>query len=125
MSKTNKLPGKGKTMNAFDAGSFSGLANNKTGQNLWQFLNDENALIRLETTTYLRRPALEGLQPQLIEEFGDEIRTDRYKQMIGRMVRQVMEHHGYTLDQTGVRIRIADLFTSAARYRRERLSNPK
>ena len=105
-------------MNTFTPGSFSDLAGTPTGQALWRFLNNERSLDCLEITTFLRRPALEGLQPKLLAEFGDEIRADRIKQMIGRMTRQVMESHGYILDQTGVRIRVGDLFTSAARYRR-------
>lgn len=71
----------------------------------------------IETATYLRRPALQGVEPQLLSEFGDEIRGDRWKQLVGRMVRQIMERNGYSLDQSGVRIRNGQLFTSAARYR--------
>lgn len=102
----------------FDAGSFSDLAQTPTGIALWQFLNSEESLVRLDTTTYLQRPALEGIQPQLLAKFGDEIRPDRWKQMIGRMVRQIMERRGYQLDQTGVRTRAKELFTSAARYKK-------
>ena len=105
-------------MFSFDAGSFSDMANTPTGKALWEFLNTEEIVIRLETTTYLKRPALEGVQPQLLAKFGDEIRPDRWKQMIGRMTRQIMEHRGYSLDQAGVRVSVSDLFTSAARYKR-------
>lgn len=103
----------------FDAGSFSNLADASTGKELWKFLNTEKALIRLDTTTFLKRPALEGIQPQLLIKFGKEIKPDRWKQMIGRMVRQIMEHRGYILEQSGVRTRVGDLFTSAARYRKK------
>lgn len=105
-------------MHEFDAGSFSDLAGTPLGKAVWQFLNTEEALACLETTTFLRRPALEGLQPRLVAKFGDEIRADRVKQMTGKMVREIMENRGYQLDQTGVRIRVGDLFTSAARYRK-------
>lgn len=103
-------------MSTFNGGSFSDVANTPTGRALWRFLNSEDALIRLETSTYLQRPALEGLQPQLIERFGDEIRPNRWKQLIGKMTRQIMEERGYSLVRAGVRTRIRDLFTSAARY---------
>jgi hypothetical protein len=105
-------------MSDFDAGTFSDLAGTEMGAALWQYLNSPAVVACLETTTYLGRPALEGLQPHLITRFGDEIRPDRWKQLAGRMVRQVMEHRGYVLDQTGVRTRVGDLFTSAARYRK-------
>lgn len=100
----------------FDAGNFLDIADTPEGRAVWQFLNEKDSLIRLETATYLGRPALEGIQEQLLGQFGDDIRADRWKQMMGRMTRQIMEHHGYGLDQTGVRIRVGNLFTSAARY---------
>ena len=100
----------------FDAGSFSDIARAPTGLAIWSFLNEKSSLIRLDTATYLKRPALEAMQAHLLAKFGDEIRGDRWKQMMGRMTRQIMEHHGYSLDQTGVRIRNGVLFTSAARY---------
>jgi|SRR5690554_183482 len=100
----------------FDAGSFSDLYGTSLGQSIWSFLNSEKAVDCMETTTYLRRPAVEGLQPSLLEKFGDEIKVDRCKQMIGRMVRQILERRGYALDQTGVRTKVADIFLSGARY---------
>ncbi len=100
----------------FDAGAFSDLAGTALGKELWLFLNSKESIIRLETTTFLKRPAVEGLQPQLLASFGEEIKEDRCKQMIGRMVRQIMEHNGYFFDQSGVRIRSELLFSSASRY---------
>src|SRR5947207_15734771 len=102
----------------FDAGSFSDVSNTPLGMALWKFLNEENSVAILKKTTYLEHPALEGLQPELLEKFGDEIRADRLKQALGRMTRQIMEHHGYALDQAGARTRIRELFTSAARYKK-------
>lgn len=102
----------------FYAGSFANIADTSIGRELWLFLNTEEVLVRLDTTTFLKRPALEGLQPQLLEKFGKNIKPDRWKQMIGRMVRQIMERQGYILDQTGVRTRVGELFTSASRYRK-------
>lgn len=103
-------------MNTFNASTFSDLAGTSQGIELWAFLNSDEAIACLETTTYLKRPALEGLQPKLMERFGDIITGDRWKQMAGKMVRQIMERRGYSLDQTGVRTRVGTLFTSAARY---------
>ena len=103
-------------MQEFDPGSFSDVSSTLLGHAVWKFLHTEAAIACLETTTYLKRPALEGLQPHLVSEFGDEIRADRVKQMTGRMVRQVMESLGYGLDQTDVGIRVGDLYKTAARY---------
>jgi hypothetical protein len=101
----------------FNPGSFSDISSTKLAQKIWEYLNMEIPYTRLETASDLRRPALEPLGRHLIEEFGEEIKADRWKQMIGRMARQIMEHHGYSLDQTGVRIRNNPLFSSAARYK--------
>ena len=100
----------------FDAGAFSDVSETTLGKELWLFLSNKESVIRLETTTFLKRPAVEGLQPQLLENFGEEVKQDRCKQMIGRMVRQIMEHNGYSFDQSGVRIRSGLLFSSASRY---------
>lgn len=104
----------------FNAGSFSDLSDTTLGKHLWEFLNRETSLACLETTTFLVRPALEGLQPALMKEFGERIESDRIKQMIGRMTRQLMEHKGYALDRAGVKTRVGHLFTSAARYKQSR-----
>jgi hypothetical protein len=106
-------------MASFDSGSFSDVANTPTGRALWKFLNSEDSLARLDTATYLQRPALEGLQPQLLARFGDEIRPDRWKQMIGKMTRQIMEERGYSFVRAGARTKVRDLFTSAARYHKK------
>lgn len=105
-------------MKMFDAGSFADLADTEMGLAIWEFLNADEIFIRMETATYLRRPALEGLQPQLLAQFGDKIKNDRCKQMMGRMTRQIMEGHGYSLDMPGVRITGGELFSSAARYKK-------
>ena len=101
----------------YEPGSlFSDSAKSPIGQALWRFLNSKEAVACLETSTYLGHPALEGLQPRLIAEFGDEIRDDQLKRMAGNMVRQIMEHHGYVLVEKAVRTAEGDLFTSAATY---------
>lgn len=106
----------------FYPGTYSDLADTQDGCRLWEFLQDSDVLLRMETATYLGRPALEAIQPQLLHAFPDVIREDRWKQMVGRMVRQVMEFRGYQLDQTGVRLKRNELFLSASRYiRRKRV----
>jgi hypothetical protein len=88
------------------------------GGRLWAFLKRPDNLIRMETATLLDRAAVEPLAAGLVVEFGDEVRDDRTKQMIGHMTRQVMEALAYELDRTGLRITRPSLFTSGATYRR-------
>ena len=63
--------------------------------------------------------ALEGLQRQLLAAFGDEIRLDRWKQVTGRMTKQIMEERGYSFVRSGMKVKVKELFTTAALYRSE------
>ena len=103
----------------YNAGSFSDVANTTLGQKLWEYLNSHESIIRMETATYLDRPAAEALCPDLLKTFGDEVRQDRIKQMIGNMIRQIIEPRGYQIDRQNVRVppNRKDLFTSATRYK--------
>jgi hypothetical protein len=97
--------------------NFSDLATTEFGGALWDFLKQRDNLIRMETATILERAAVEPLAGPLVEEFGDQAGDDRTKQMIGHMVRQIMEELGYEIDRTGLRITRPSLFTSGASYR--------
>jgi hypothetical protein len=97
-------------------GSFSDVFGTELGQALWAFLNERENIVRMETATYLKCPAVEALTPGLLERFGDAVRKDRIKQCIGNMIRQIMESRGYQLDRQNVRI-ADNLFASATRYR--------
>jgi len=71
----------------------------------------------MEVASYLRRPAVEALSPHLLARFGTLIRSNTMKQMIGHMVRQVLEGRGYRLDRNNVRIRRPDnIFFSGSAY---------
>ncbi len=96
--------------------NFADLAATDLGEKLWAFLTRADHALMMTTASKLRRPAVEGVAEELVKEFGDSIREDRMKQMIGHMVRQIMEAHGYQLDTQGVPVRIGDLFSKASRY---------
>ncbi|MCP5074343.1 MAG: hypothetical protein GY947_13785 [Rhodobacteraceae bacterium] len=88
------------------------------GAAIWAFLNRPDNLLRMETATFLGRPAVEPLSPLLLAEFGDAMRATLLKQMVGHMVRQVMEQNGYRLERGNVKIpRKDNIFGSASRYR--------
>jgi len=89
----------------------------ESGQEIWDFLNEPESLLRMETASYLARPAVEPLSPTLLARFGPSIKRDRIKQMIGHMARQVMEARGYRLEGSNVKIkRIGNMFASGSRY---------
>lgn len=88
------------------------------GADIWSFLNKAENLVRMETATYLSRPAAEPLSPFLLSKFGPQVGKDRVKQMIGHMIRQILEARGYHLDRSNVRITTeGNMFTSATRYK--------
>lgn len=101
----------------YDVGRYSTTFANEGGEEIWEFLADPENLIRMETATYLSRPAIEPLSPFLLKRFGDRVRQDRIKQMMGHMVRQIMEGEGYVLQQGNVKISSANnIFSRASRY---------
>jgi hypothetical protein len=100
----------------YDAGNFSDLAELTLGKNLWEFLNREDNIVRMETATDLGRTAAEAISKKLLEEFGDDVKVNRVKQMIGHMIRQVMENRGYQLGYQNVKVDDKRLFVKASKY---------
>ena len=96
---------------------FSGTFKQEGGQALWDFLHEPDTIMRMETAAYLSRPSVEPLSPTLLVRFGGEVKRDRIKQMIGHMVRQVMEARGYHLQQGNMKItRIGNIFSRGSRF---------
>ena len=109
----------------YKPGNFGDIFQTPLGQEIWEFLNTDDIWIRLELTTQLGHPAVEGIGDKLLDKFGDSLKkddpyADRLKQAIGHMVRPIMEANGYKLVQKGVRCRKkTELFVFAARYAKD------
>lgn len=113
----------------FNSRNFSATANTEEGDRIWQFLNDEHTIIRLETASLFNKPALLGIERQLLEGHflsardqvseQDKAKHDRVKQMVGAMVKQVMARHGYQLHASNVKVPSSQIFYSASVYRRK------
>ena len=84
---------------------------------VWAFLTRAETIARMETATSMERAAVEALSDPLIAEFGIEIDQREVKQVIGHMVKQVMESLGYEAERT-LRITRPGLFTSGLAFRR-------
>jgi hypothetical protein len=84
--------------------TFASLYESDVGQRLWTFLILPETIALLETTSELGKPAVEGIEEQLLEAFRDEILADRVEQMIRHIVRQIMEHRGWVLDRSEVKV---------------------
>jgi hypothetical protein len=101
----------------YDPQHFSDTFKTELGQSIWAYLNEPDNLVRMDTATYLGRPAVEPLSPGLQARFGAPAFEDRVKQATGHMIRQIMERQGFKLDRNGVRITTpGNRFTSGSRY---------
>lgn len=96
---------------------FASLYDSELGQRIWSFLTRDDNVACLETASQLSKPAVEGIEEQLLAEFREEVLADRVKQMVGHMVRQILEQRDWVLDQTDVKVQSVP-FSKAARYRR-------
>ena len=74
------------------------------GAKIWEWLQSDQAVAQMETASYLRRPAVEPLSPQLKRLFEEQILSLKARQMIGHMVRQILEARGFHLSRANVRI---------------------
>lgn len=101
----------------YDPGTFAQLFSEPRGQRIWTTLNTLEYVSCLEVATALHQPAVKGIEEPLLRDFGADVIEDRFKQMIGHMVRQIMERHGYAIDQQKVKIDSIP-FYSGTRYKR-------
>lgn len=104
-------------MLTYNPEKFATLYKSDLGQRIWSFLIQPEIVARLETASDLGKPAVEGIEEQLLQEFGDEVLADRTKQMVGHIVRQIMEQRDWVLDQSDVKLQSVP-FIKATRYRR-------
>ena len=74
------------------------------GAAAWKFLHQKDTLITLQTAVILRRPGVEAIAPALKAAFPNHARKLKFRQMIGHMIRQIMEAKGFTLKRANVRI---------------------
>lgn len=105
----------------FDGPSFGDLKDHPKRESLWHYLNEPETKTMMKTASDLGRPALEPLEELLLQRFevfriAGPLR-DRFKQMCGAMVRQVMEGEGYEWVRDNVPMSGAP-FSRASKYRR-------
>lgn len=104
-------------MDDFDAGQFNNEYQTPEGKLLWEILNRAEVVARMETASDLGQPALAPVEDILLAALGEVILRDRYKQMAGRMVKQIMEARGFVHDASDIRLNSVP-FYKASRYRR-------
>lgn len=104
-------------MFVYNPEKFASLYETEFGHRIWAFLTEAENVARLETASQLGKPAVEGIEEHLLDEFREDVLADRVKQMVGHMVRQILEQRDWVLDQTDVKVQSVP-FSKAARYRR-------
>ena len=106
----------------YTPGKFNKQQQTKLGKALWDFLNQDNIVIRMETASELKRPAVEAIATRLEDKFGLRLAFDltiesdkrehrRFKQMIGDMIRQILEARGYAKGQQNVVLRVHSIYS--------------
>jgi hypothetical protein len=111
---------------SFDSGVFRSRFEMPHGKALWAFVNEPECIFRMEALSDIGKPAVRALEPPLIRtgllatktQISETSRSDweRDKQMLGRMVKAVMESRGYELQPA---LKFDGLiFSSGATYRR-------
>ena len=109
-------------MKTFDPGSFTDVSSTPLANAIWKEINSSENIIRMITATELGKPAaaILGMPQYLLTTFKKDLkllRSDRYKQMIGRMVKQILLDRGFHLDKRDVKINYKNnLFSYASRY---------
>lgn len=106
--------------------SFTALFAEPDIQDIWKLIKQPDNLIRMETAAYLSKTPVESISPQLLSlpafrEGEDPKRQDRIKQLIGAMVRCIMEELGYEINPTRLKLRVGtpsrpQLFKTASSY---------
>lgn len=91
-------------------------------QELWKFLQTERIWDLLKLSTEYNYPAVEGIGDKILERFGyllypENPNFKRIKQMIGNMVKIIMESHGYKTTATIKCTKKRELFTYGMRYK--------
>lgn len=100
-------------------GRYRNSSENEFLLKLYDFLNQEEMMVRMEAASDVGKPAVEALSRYLLKAFGPaEHFCKEHKQYIGWEARRIMEGRGYVLDQQGVKICSENnLFNRATRYK--------
>ena len=94
------------------------VTNNQFEHALSEFLAEESTVRAMVAASESGRPAIEAIGSDLLRQFGDRVRPNPVKQRIGRLVRPIMELHGFEPHKRRRSAKSA-LFTAGTVYRRE------
>lgn len=101
----------------YEAGRFASDAATPLGREIFDFLASDASVDAMEVASDLGSPAVAGIEEKLLERFREQVLPDRVKQMIGHMVRKIMEDEGFIVDQSDVKMGSVP-FSKGTRYKR-------
>jgi len=85
-------------------------------QQLVDFLEQGEQLQLMKKAMNAGHPPVDLLDAPLLREFGEGIRADSAKQLVGKAVREVLEGHGYRWDSYGHVAPNSSVFSSGSKY---------
>ena len=103
-------------MVAFDGAEFGAFGQSRVARSLWKFLNQRDQVVRLEVASELGHAAVDGVVIDMERKFDTSLRDKRTKQMVGAMIKRVLESRGWRVGEKGIRVRLGRRFSVAARY---------
>ena len=60
-------------MFAYNPEKFASLYETELGRRIWAFITEAENIARLETASQLGKPAVEGIEEQLLDEFREDV----------------------------------------------------
>lgn len=94
------------------------------GIRLWKFLIQEEVVKRMAYFADANVTPAEGIDREINLKFGKELKglgTKKYhiyKQMIGRMIKEILVPHGYEHINRGYNVRNGEIFRLASKYKK-------
>lgn len=111
----------------FQTKTFSDIYQSQQGKEIWLFLNEPISIARMQAVSDVGKPALLAIEKGLVQKGliserdnvseDNKAQFDRLKQMLGAMVRQVLEGNGYQLHASNVKVPNSKVFYSASSYK--------
>jgi hypothetical protein len=102
----------------FDPDKFKDVYQTQDGKRAWEVLTTSDAISRMKAVSDIRKPAVLAVEELLLREFDEAFLNDRFKQMVGFMIKQIMLENGYQLDGQNKPVSGRGAFSKASRYKR-------
>jgi hypothetical protein len=109
----------------FVPSNFDKYFNTPLGRKIYEFLKMEEVVKRMSYFVDARVTPVEGIDEEIDIKFGKDLRKlnriefDKFKQMIGKIIRSILEAHGYEHYGYGYKVRSGKIFVLASKYKKK------